>query len=437
MRNIDPSFLSKLNKHNQTIYGNANPKMSVQVSRAKSTVMDSTYWTVEKIREKEGLGDSSVVARRFKPHGPPNRLYNIYVDNGIVKTSIREYPDYQKEKWQNKFELGGGKAVAIAFNGNWERYRDYWQLVTNNDPFLFWVDNSGKLFTQLWDDAATKIELATSVNKVKAIRGWRNVNFLDKDHGVIAAYIKTNGKVYYRNYCSQLNGTLAWENEREVTEFTGIAINLNLFITNDYRTGIMIEDSLGKVYWVITSRNWAGMAIAPEKFTVGTKAEVDLIPVNYIRPRHDELFTIGASATIGGLMFGRTDNSIAYAENLPMSRLDEDNIVYEDWGFKVRLKVKYKSIITPTFTLTDKNTSSPLSIKTVTEIVEGYEYELLVDDTLLEFGFNIVDGDIMIGVTNFKNEANLNYDIINYDFTPINLVSPGGGIPELELIWNE
>ena len=60
--------------------------------------MDSTYWTVETLREKEGLGDLSIAARRMKAYGSPDRLYNIYVDNGIVKTAMRDYPDYLKKQ---------------------------------------------------------------------------------------------------------------------------------------------------------------------------------------------------------------------------------------------------------------------------------------------------------------------------------------------------
>ena len=37
MRSIDPVLLSKIKEQNQTIYNNANPKMSIQVSRAKDT----------------------------------------------------------------------------------------------------------------------------------------------------------------------------------------------------------------------------------------------------------------------------------------------------------------------------------------------------------------------------------------------------------------
>ena len=290
MRSIDPVLLSKIREQNQTIWNNANPKMSIQVSRAKDTITDSTYWTTEIIREKEGIGDLSVAARRQKPYGRPNRLYNIYVDNGTVKTSIREYPDYQKLKWQYQFDVGTGTACAIAFDGFWELYRNKWQMVTSENPWLFWVDGAGKLWTQFWNEIDTKTELATGVSKVKSIRGWRNINMPLVDQGVVAGYIKTDGKVYYRNYAYQSSGQFAWENERQIVEFTETAVNLNLFITNDYRMGFVIEDSTGKIHLYVTERAWAGMAIAPEKIYANPyEIHLDLIELDYENTYEDKI----------------------------------------------------------------------------------------------------------------------------------------------------
>lgn len=390
MRHIPPDLLEKIKKQNQTIYENADPKMSIQISRAKTTVTDSTYWTVETIRMKEGLGDTAVAARRFKPHGRPNRLYNIYVDNGIVKTAIREYPDYRGEKWQTQFELGQGSAVAIAFDGHWEWYRKKWQPVTVEDPFIFWVDNSKKLWVQTWDDESTKYELSTNVNKVKALRGWKNVNIKHNDQGVVAAYIKTDGSVYYRNYCVQEDGLVVWENERELEEFTGVAVNLNLFITNDYRMGIIVQDNQNGIWLCITDRNWAGMAITPEKFSVRAEAKVDLIPVTYHRPKHDHTFTLGAAAEIA-FLFGRTDNSLIDVKNVPTTRTNEALEEYQDYGFAVEITLNYKTVTTPTITLRDSKTLGYYNVLEVQTIRNGYEYRVIIDDTIDEFGFNIAE----------------------------------------------
>ena len=436
MRNIPPDLLAKIKKQNQTIYENADPRMSIRVSRAKTTITDSTYWTVETIRTKEGLGDLSVVARRFKPYGGPNRLYNIYVDNGIVKTAIREYPDYRGEKWQTQFELGQGSAVAIAFDGHWEWYRKKWQPVTVEDPFIFWVDNSKKLWVQIWDEESTKYELSTNVNKVKALRGWKNVNIKHNDQGVVAAYIKTDGSVYYRNYCVQENGLVVWENERELEEFTGVAVNLNLFITNDYRMGIIVQDNQNGIWLCITDRNWAGMGIPAEKFNIRATATLNLLEVLYRRPKHDHTFTLRAAAEIA-FLFGRTDNTIVELINVAETRLDEELESYEDYGFRIKVRLNYETMEVPTFSLTDATTLSNIPIGSVSIAEAGYEFIIHIDESLWEFGINNVAGDINISISNFTNEAGYNYDNINSSFTPINLVPTSIPLPEVEAIYNE
>lgn len=267
MRGIDPLIFSRLNFQNQTIYTDSDPRMSIQIMRAKSAVMDASYWFVETIRERSGLGDLALAPRRLRAFGSPDRIYNIYLEGGVVGTSIREYPDYVDKKWKDQFTLGAGKAVAIAFDGEWEWHKDKRSLVTHEEPYLFWIDGSNKLQVQLWDKSHTKLELATGIEKISAIRGWKNINFPGRDHGVIVAYIKSNGKVYYRALCIQEDGSIAWEIERQVSQFSGTAVNINLFITNDYRTGFIIEDSAGIIHWAITDRNWAGMAIGAETLT--------------------------------------------------------------------------------------------------------------------------------------------------------------------------
>lgn len=282
MKPLSPQLLQKLKESLQTTGNNANPHLSVLVSRAKSTVQDADYWTVETIREMDGLGDISVAPRRFKAYGSPNRLYGIHVHNGEVKTLIREYPDKLKQGWVNQFSAGNGSSVAMAFNGYWERYRKFWRLVTDEAPYISWVDTANDLWTQLWDNELTRVKLSTNVSKVRMIRAWKNTVTQYLDQGVVVAYIKTDGKVYYRNYCIQEDSTEAWEFEKELVGFTGIAVNLNLFITNDYRMGFIIEDNLGQIHWLITTRNWGGMASPAENIMAGIKdITFDVIPIAY------------------------------------------------------------------------------------------------------------------------------------------------------------
>lgn len=437
MREITSSMNDKLQSDQQTPSAKADPRMSVKVSRARTTVMDSDYWTVETIRERANLGDVSVAPRRNKAYGPPNRIYEIHVEDGIVKAAIREYPDKLKVGWQEQFTIGPGSAVAIAFDGWWEEYRRLWRLVTEDKPWIFWVDSSQNLWRQLWDDESTRFQMDSQVTYVRAIRAWKNRFFMTQDHGVVAAYIKVNGTVWYRNYCQQANGSRLWETAKQVTGFTGTAASLNLFITNDYRMGLVIADTGRKIHWLITPRNWASMAIESSKITIAPRAKTELLKVIYHHVHADEKITVAASVNVSDLLFGRTDNSVVEVKNVPVTRLDQDEEPYEDWGFKVRFRLRYETKTTPAVAMIDVMTSAVLPIKSVTAVEEGYEYEVLVDDTLLEFGINIVDGNVKIILTGMTNEAGYSYEIIEEQFTPVNLIYPDLPLPEVEAIWNE
>ena len=143
--------------------------------------------------------------------------------------------------------------------------------------------------------------MAEGVEKCVALRGWKNVNLWNHDQGLIVAYIKTDGAVYYRNYCKQPPDQGAiWEIERQIVEFPVPTQNISVFRTNDYRTGILCESS-GKLYWVIAERDWAGMAYKRNNFSV-PEVTSELIPINnsrYImRQRLNNLFTRRSTADI-------------------------------------------------------------------------------------------------------------------------------------------
>ena len=291
-------------------------------------------------------------------------------------------------------------------------------------PYVFWVDGIGKLFTQLWDNTTTKLELAASVTKVKAIRAWKNINIATHDQGVVAGYIKSDGKVYYRSYCEQEDNSYIWENEVEVTQFTGVAINLNMFITNDYRTGFIIENSLGKITWLITSRNWAGMGIAPEKFTAKPIVNIDLIPVNYIRTYNTERFTVAPIVEISDLIYGA-----AYIGIASITTIDDGT---GNYGKYIRVDVIHNiwGVNVTELSLVD---SASTTYNTVAVTNYGSYF-------VAEFAdFNNASGDLTLTFTRSvaANDASLAVDNMTETFTPTGLVPTVVGAPEVMEVWNE
>ena len=433
MRNVDPVLLSKLNNQHQTKANDAQPKMSVAVARARSTVMDNSYWVVETIRTGTGLGDVSLTPRRQRPNGVPDRIFEIHVQNGVVGTATKAYPDKLKQGWQNQFSLGAGSKVGIAFDGEWVRYRDIWRLVTHEEPWIFWVDGDGNLQTQHWDDATTKVQLATGVTYCKAIRGWKNLNIADKDQGIVIGYIKSDGLVYYRNYCQALDLTYSWEVERELTEFTGTASSLNLFITNDYRMGFTVADNLDNIYWYITDRDWAGMAIAPEFIQASVSGSIELVEIEKLDAYNAEYISASVGGTIEHL-YTLNDNTFRSAENFSIEMLDEEEQPYQNWGFRIRVRTahNFTAIDVVDFTLKDDNNTNFI-INSVTR-TGNREYEISTVD------FNNAYGDLALsfsGEGNTKGEIGQTLDSFNITFAPQNLVPSFIPLPEVEVIWNE
>ena len=408
------------------------------LSRGNSPIIEPHYWANQVIRKESNLGDLSIAVRRQLPYGNPDRFYNVFIEDGEVKTAIRKYPSYYDKSWTEQFSLGIGSACAIAFDGYWRMYEFKWRYINYEKPFLFWVDGDNKLQTQKWDDVSTKFELTNNVVKVKAIRAWKNASYIDKDQGIVALYIKSDGKVYYRNYCQQADGDFTWEVEKELIEFTGVAVNVNLFITNDYRFGIVVEDSLGKIHWFITFQNWAGMAIPPENISVSpVEVSATLIDIEYPVLYHpDENISVSPFKIIGDLRYAKTDNKFISIHNEMVIVKDENNVDVEDWGKRliVRTQNELYDIFPGDFQVLD-GFNNPYYPNTVTEL-EDSVYQL----DFLEFNsFNNVDkyGTLKFRGTVTKNGVGNLYLPFEMDFEPINLVPIIIPLPEVETIYNE
>lgn len=440
MKTLPIDINTRINKNLQTQGNNADPQMQVLVARAKSSIQDASYFTVENIRTKEGLTDVSVATRRMRPYGAPDGLFAIHIDNGTAKCLERAYPDKLQLRWQDAFEIGPATAVAIALDGSWGRVRQLWQLVTVEYPEIFWVDMDGILWTQHWDDGTSKRQLATDVLKIKAIRSWRSVFVRMNDTGIIVAYIKTDGTVWYKGFTEQETGPRAWEGETQVSGFAGMAATLNLFLTNDYRTGIAVEDSTGDMQWFISSRNWAGMAIGVDTIIANSpRAAVLLHEIQYYSRYHrepDSLLTATPFASVEYL-YAATENEIVQVMNVPMARLDEEDVEYQDWGFAIEFRFAHELMYTPIVTLRDVVNTSVYTTLELEVVETGYEYRLSIDDENLVYGFNIAEGALRLEFNTLYNPAGYVYNILDKEFTPINLVPPIDPIPEVEVIWNE
>jgi len=391
-------------------------------------LFDRLETAVVDIRTKVGLGDIAIAPRRYNnpPQGRPDSLYEIHVDNGVVKTSIREFPDVDELGWVDQFELGNGTDVEITFDGEWILYEGIWRLVTDEVPFIFWVTDTGKLMSQLWNDASTLAELATGVDTVSAIRGWKNFD-LEVDQGMVLAYVKTDGTVWYRSYSQQLDDTVIWETEREITDFTGTAKNVSLALGLDYRFIVVIENTIGDIYWLVTERKWAGMAIQPHYISSAiTDITLEVIQITYYDSYENENITTGISDITIDILFGSPYNSFVNLENIA----DE----FDDWGRIINIEVEHELFSTPTIVIYDIVGSQELPVGNIT--MTDSTHITVEIGIASEIGMNNSE-DVTVTLSNTLNEAGYSFDTFNETFTPINLVPIAIPLPIVEEVWNE
>ena len=254
------------------------------------------------------------------------------------------------------------------------------------------------------------------------IRGWKNLVILHQDHGIVVGYIKNDGKVYYRNYCIQEDGSETWEYERELASFTGVAANINLFITNDYRSGFIIEDNLGKIHWFVTHRNWGGMASPAENIVTGIKdMRVEVTPIKHHNTRGDEY-----------IVSGLTDIWVNVAESIYPIPIFAENP--EESPERILLKFSHPididaAVVKSAFIIKDATNTQYTILSTEfgidnTEIVfNTSRFDSAKNDITISYDRNIVELDCLNQGSRFSIES------FNFIFTAI-LIPPTGYVVE-------
>lgn len=378
-----------------------------------------------------------VTVRKLESESQISFIYAACIDDGICVIKKSEYTELPGSAWIAEATIGEAIDAAIEFDGYWITTQYPFTFNTDEDPWVGWVTPTGSLNVRRLYAQEDPLVLATDVSKVAMVRGWKNTVYTEQDHGLIVLYIK-NGVPYYRTYAEQTDGSMVWEAERPLTIFSGTAVDINGFRTNDYRVGINILDSTGTTHSFITHRNWAGISIEPHIIAVTAKAEVVFTALTYHKTFEKEIVTVSANAGVA-FLFGATDNTIIHVENLPVTKTDEFGQEYQDWGFIVRVTLDYFAVNIPTITLVDTEHNSQIPVSHIEEVVGsgGFQFDVYVDDVAAEFGLNTVQQTVQVTVSGAVNEAGYTYDTMVAEFTPVNLVPPTLALPEVEAIWNE
>lgn len=259
MRSVPLDLKQKLLKR---FYGTSTDNLpQIQVIAKQASI--NTLIT-EVIHEDIPANFGDVAIRQLPGEAQPSLVYAVCVDNGTGGVYSRKMPAYAEQEWEYIWSIGSVKDVAIEFNGDWRinPKKRYYELMTEQTPYIFFTDNSNNLYVQKWSDLSTRMLLAECVLNISVCRGWQSTLDTGVDQGLIIGYLR-DGKVFYRAYCQQSNGEYIWETENEVTELGTGNATLCVFRTNDFRVGFLTENA-GVMNYVLSDRTYAGQAMPPE-----------------------------------------------------------------------------------------------------------------------------------------------------------------------------
>ncbi len=284
MRNVPIDLKQKLLKQFYGVSKDNLPQIQVIAKQASINTL-----ITEIIHEDMPANFGDVAIRQLPGETQPSLAYAICIDNGIGNIYSRKMPAFAEQDWELVWSIGAVKDVAIEFNGEWRinPKKRFYELFTEETPYIFFTDNSNNLYVQKWSDVSTRIPLAAGASQISVCRGWQSTLDTGVDQGLIIGYLR-DGKVFYRAYCQQSNGEYIWETENEVAELGTGNTTLCVFRTNDFRVGFLTENA-GLMNYVLSERTYAGQAMPPE-YAVGwpQDAKIWINNVQYYYPVFSE-----------------------------------------------------------------------------------------------------------------------------------------------------
>ena len=256
---IPHAFLRKLvGVHTFTVSAQVSVGTITVLTRGMLFTIDGGYMAKRLMDIDVNFSDLTVM--QLPSESEPSRLYAVGVEEGMARVRSRPAEGGSGVTWEPEYEVGPAVEAAIEFNGVWaERIDDIgYTLLTEDVPWVFWIDAAGALFGQKGLDETTRVPLATGVSTLSVTRGFKSFQVLENDQGLVVAYIKS-GKVYIRNYCTQVNGLTTWELEQEITAAgTGVTAAY-VGRLNDYRLSLAVTGASGNKLF-ITGRTYVGQA---------------------------------------------------------------------------------------------------------------------------------------------------------------------------------
>jgi hypothetical protein len=196
----------------------------------------------------------------------PDEVWLAGIDAGEILVRKRDYNEVNPNvTWTPVFSLGHGKDAAIEFDGAWvlRSQAEQFTLETEEVPWFFWVDDDNTLYGQYGTDEDTKFVLDTNVLNVSACRGYSSMITPEQDQGLVVAYTKIGGSLYYKQYIYNVElGRKQWLSEVQLyaeEEWDSIKVTR----LNDYRICFTLSNNNHNL-WLLSDRTYVNQAAPPQ-----------------------------------------------------------------------------------------------------------------------------------------------------------------------------
>ena len=416
MRYIDATLKARIEKAQQTLYENANPSMSIWISRHSIPLENDMFLETCKIADATNPSNVSIAARRLTLGRQADRIYAAYVEGTTGKIYYAEHvTDVDDFSWNAVGTISGASDIALCFDVNMVKTaKGKVEIITDNEPWVFWIE-SGALKGKLLSAETSETIVNSGVTAISAVRGTK-ADLAEFDQGLLVFHI-IDGSIYYKALINEV-----WQDAVAVSAGPSVTwVDVAAGRTWDYRVVLQCKDSAGNIYELFTRSEIAGLANVERIDITDIEAESEMIPVDYIDTAEDEHIELSEIAAMGEILYALTP--------LPM-HVENINDGAGDWGKYITVEFDYPitgiADQAAQFVITDGNSMSYTA--------QAIEY-VGIDNKTIKLTYLDFNGAYGTDCTLVYTPGTISgpaviLEAFSFEFTPTNLVPSAPATPE-------
>ena len=426
MRSIPETLRRKVASRIQT--GENGMSASLWVGRPTTPLVDPDYLEKQVILQSGNITKTSVAVCHPHLSKSATHVYFAYIESGEIRVIRTSYKDIMEDhEWEPVEFSKFADDVSLCFDGTMPKSPSSWvELKTDTIPWVFWCKDGALYGCKLDAPDQTIILAPAGCFAVSAVRAMWSANNVF-DFGLVVFFLLQNN-LYYR----QLIGGV-WMDAELVSAGPSEMLwqDLAAFRTWDYRVGVQLKSTTGRIYELFTQFMGIGKQNVDYVEVSRIKALTELIPIKYHDTlSHDNvaLSSVTAGAPYGGLY------SLDVPKMIVASNLNDGN---GDWGkivsidFDNYLVAQQVAENHANFALVDSNGDCFTPMSAILS-----ESGLTVDLEFMDFNEAYGLCEIQYNPGTLHSMAGTQVEFTSRHFYPILLNPTGNPLPRVESIWN-